>query len=165
MVRLTVRDVSLTLLWQKILAVWKEQGMVHTDKVGVETMTVSATRFTSAIRITASCVDRSFWITCWAGEKEETCTSTSPASPETEHPPPVLVAPESETWTEEGWEFATVANMSTTGVPPNSENSTHYFGMETPLCRFRQIGTRQVVCYHVQTAWNVSCSDNYVLSL
>ena len=112
MVRLSVRDILLILLGQKISTVGKEQGGgPHKDEVGAETTTVSATRGLWELLMTPGWTGASEWLS-WAEGMAETCTLTSPANPETEHPPLGLVAPELETWTKEG-------GSSTTGVPQN----------------------------------------------
>ena len=67
----------------------------HKVEVGVETTAVTATKELSVLLLLPG------W-PCWAEKMAETCTLISPVSPETEHPPPVLEAPESESWTEVG---------------------------------------------------------------
>ena len=100
------------------------------------------------------------WL-CWATGKAETCTLTSPASNETEHLLPVLVASESETWTEEGrccglWQTCPLSEFQASG---------HNLGKETLLCRCSWFGQDRQSANTIKHSRDVPGSENYVLSL
>ena len=90
------RHISDPVVTEDLDGMGRTAGGPHRDGVGVETTTVSATRWLSELPLPPVWTIVSALL-CSAGEKAETCTSTFPASPETEHLPPVLVAPEFET--------------------------------------------------------------------
>ena len=87
------RHISDPVVTEDLDGMGRTAGGPHRDGVGVETTTVSAKSRLSELPLPPVWTISA--LLCSAGEKAE--TSTFPASPETEHLPPVLVAPEFET--------------------------------------------------------------------
>ena len=139
---------------------WCEGGP-HTVKLGVGTTTVMAIRGI----ISPSWVARSFWMTVLSKVNggnmyiDHPCQSCDKAS--------TVIAWGSGigdmNWGR--WAFVNVGKHVHCWRSPCLEGLGYDFLMETPLFRYLLIWLRQAICYHIQRAWNVPGSKDYILRL